>query len=164
MARYYTGIGSRETPDSVLNQMFGIAADLADQGYILRSGAAEGADSAFEGGAADLDSIEIYLPWKGFENRHGRGYIPPEEIEANFRKGAKRIASEVHPQWSNLTDGTQKLHTRNVYQILGRDLKTPSEFVICWAKPTRDGLVKGGTRTAVAIARRHNIPVINLHV
>ena len=48
---HYAGIGSRKTPDDVLAFMQRIAQWLAKRNYILRSGAAQGADTAFENGA-----------------------------------------------------------------------------------------------------------------
>ena len=46
--KYYTGIGSRETPKDIMQLMSKLAYKLASEGYILRSGAAQGADTAFE--------------------------------------------------------------------------------------------------------------------
>ena len=44
---YYTGIGARTTPNDVLKDMTNIASNLEQSGFILRSGGANGADSAF---------------------------------------------------------------------------------------------------------------------
>ena len=59
---YYTGIGARNTPDKVLDLFMNIAKYLATKDFTLRSGAANGADSAFEKGC-DISngSKEIYL-------------------------------------------------------------------------------------------------------
>jgi hypothetical protein len=67
----------------------------------------------------------------------------------------------VHPAWDILSQGAQKLHARNVHQILGPDLSrpTPVEFVLCW---TPDAQVVGGTATAIRLAQDRNIPVYNL--
>jgi len=156
----YTGIGSRETPEEILLIMRQLAARLARVGYILRSGAAEGADSAFEAGARDADgSMEIYLPWKGF-NQNGSAFTSPS-LEAS------QLASRIHPAWPNLSHGARKLHARNAHQVLGIGLKTPSAFVVCW---TRDMAIcrdecssaTGGTGTAIKIASDHGIPVLNM--
>lgn len=57
----YAGIGSRKTPKNVLDFMFEIGKELALLGYVLRSGGAEGADSAFEKGADSVKGMkEIY--------------------------------------------------------------------------------------------------------
>lgn len=59
--------------------------------------------------------------------------------------------------------------TRNVYQVLGLDLKTPSKALFCYAQPTKNkqGIVtgvKGGTNTAVQLVMKHNIPIYNFYV
>ncbi len=46
--KYYSGIGSRETPDDIIDVMKQLGKKLADQGWILRTGGAKGADQAFE--------------------------------------------------------------------------------------------------------------------
>ena len=59
--------------------------------------------------------------------------------------------------------------TRNVYQVLGLDLKTPSCVLFCYAQPTknRQGVVtgvKGGTNTTVQLAMKHDIPIYNFYL
>ena len=147
----YTGVGSRKTPDNVLLHMMELASGLEELDYILRSGAAQGADMAFEAGIKASDNIEIYLPWRGFEDHATGSYdIMPE---------AFTIASVVHPAWDKLKQGGQKLHARNAHQVLGSNLLKPSKFVICW---TPNGKEVGGTRTAIKIAQLRSIPVYNL--
>jgi hypothetical protein len=150
MAKYYTGIGSREAPQDALKQMEALAGRLARYGYVLRSGGAPGADSAFENGCGS-GSKEIYLPWAYFNNNPSHLYEITNE--------ALSLAATIHPAWNNLSYPVQKLHARNCYQVLGKDLKTPSEFVVCW---TVGGKVKGGTATAINLAKKFNIQVYNL--
>jgi hypothetical protein len=146
---YYAGIGSRETPPEILLRMTKGAAWLSSKGYTLRSGGAPGADSAFEAGA---ESKEIYLPWRGFNGNPSPLYtITPEAL---------KIAAEHHPAWDHCSSAAQKLHARNVHQILGKDLKTPVHFVLAW---TKDGGATGGTGQAIRIARRCEIPVFNFY-
>lgn len=153
MNRYYTGIGSRQTPKEIIVQMIDLASKLANLGYILRSGGAMGADSAFETGCDSVyGNKEIYLPWKNFNNNKSNFYGIPEE--------AFEITRTIHPAWQNLTRGGRNLHARNIMQILGNDLKTPSKFVICW---TKNGQLIGGTRTALVLANQYNIPIYNLY-
>ena len=151
---YYTGIGSRSTPNQVQTQMINIASALAAKGYTLRSGGASGADTAFYRGCIlGKGDKEIYLPWGGFNGSISTLYPPSEE--------AYEIAKAIHPAWIHLTDGGRALHARNIHQVLGKDLNSPSEFVICW---TPDGKEKGGTRTAIVLAKQRNIRVYNLAV
>ena len=71
------------------------------------------------------------------------------------------IASEVHPAWDRCNEWARGMHSRNCHQILGYDLQSPVDAVICW---TPDGAVVGGTATAIRIAMKYNIPVFNLGV
>lgn len=145
---YYTGIGSRETPFEILTLMTRIAQRLAARGWTLRSGGADGADSAFERGAGDK---QIYLPWPRFNGNSSRFTSPtPAALE---------MAADFHPAWDRCSQGARKLHARNCHQVLGIDLATPSTLVICW---TRGGSGAGGTGQALRIARAHDIPIFDL--
>jgi len=157
---YYTGIGSRETPDMILNCMANEAYNFAMEGYVLRSGGANGADTAFEEGCDSmLGGKEIYIPWPEFNDR------PHSETDLYPKKWSQwselfEIAEKFHPAWNNLSIGGKKLHARNVCQVLGFDLKTPSDFVMCW---TKNGKACGGTGQAIRIAEHYGIKVINLY-
>lgn len=153
-ALVYTGVGSRETPPEILAWMAKIGAWMARQGFILRSGAAGGADRAFETGCDREHGLkEIYLPWTGF-NGHSSQLCTVGE-------GALKLAAEMHPAWGRCSQGARKLHARNGYQVLGADLRTPSNMLVCW---TPGGAGGGGTGQAIRIARKHAIPVFDLAV
>lgn len=147
--RYYTGIGSRNTPEEVQREFVCIAKFLAMHGLTLRSGGAKGADSAFEIGCNIVKgNKEIYLPWRGFENSTSDLIVTQEK--------AFLIAEMYHPYWSRLSPGVRKLQARNSHQVLGKDLETPSDLVICY---TPNGSGKGGTGQALRIAKDKNIPI-----
>ena len=147
----YTGIGSRETPLSVIEKFIKpIANKLSERGYTLRSGGADGADKAFEDN--HYGKKEIYLPWYNF-NRN-------ESLNYKICDKAYDLASKIHPVWGNLSHGGKKLHARNCYQVLGINLDKPSDMIICW---TPGGEDVGGTRTAIKLAKLNNIPVINIY-
>jgi hypothetical protein len=146
----YAGIGSRETPKEVQKKMTEIASRLSLLGYVLYSGGADGADEAFELGASHRT---IFLPWDGFNGKSADGndyVVPPTNLE---------LAERFHPKPSGLSRGGLALMSRNSYQVLGPDLKSPVDFVLCW---TKDGKASGGTGQAIRIAKAHNIPVFNL--
>lgn len=145
--KLYTGIGSRETPAQVLNLMTFWAVQLNTAGYALRSGAARGADEAFEKGAGNAK--EIYLPWLSFNN-HSSGQV--------YTDAAYEMASHYHPAWQTCNYAARKLHARNCHQILGLDLETPSEFVLCY---TKAGKRTGGTGQALRIASDYGIPIFD---
>ena len=149
----YAGIGSREAPNEVLVVMEKLGHSLAKKGFTLRSGAAQGSDTAFEKGCDSASGKkEIYLPWKGFNDSESNLY--------GISHGARELAFEFHPNLYALSDGAIKLMCRNGYQILGSNLKTRSLFVVCY---TKDGKASGGTGQAIRIAEAYNIPVFNLH-
>lgn len=170
--KHYTGIGSRETPKDIMQLMSKLAYRLASEGYILRSGAAQGADAAFEEGARNFafeNSVDmsapllaqIYIPWDSFAK--------PEEYYKDWYKVLDRmsnkdkayeIASQTHPAWEKCSRGAKALHARNVYQVLGSSLDSPSQFLVCWAKTYPNGRPKGGTATAWNLAE--NVGVTHL--
>jgi hypothetical protein len=164
--KIYTGIGSRETPEDIKEVMRWCANRLFHKGYTLRSGGAPGADQAFEQGAALADPnrsliqarVEIYLPWKSFEENN-RSWILPKRIEPQAE--AFETAERFHPSWNFLKQGAKKLHARNVHQILGANVTTPilSDFVICWTKGAKAG---GGTGQAIRIANNYKVPIYDL--
>lgn len=145
--QHFTGIGSRQTPAYVCEVMKKITPICNNSGFILRSGGADGADSAFE---ADAVYKEIYLPWERFNNNNSTLF--------GVCHGAIDIAKKIHPRWDSLSSGAKKLHARNIYQVLGKSLDTPSKFVIAY---TEGGELIGGTRTALVLATQYNIPIFN---
>jgi hypothetical protein len=160
--KYYTGVGSRKTPRHIQRQMFRYAEKLAKTGYVLRSGAAEGADYAFEIGCNHAGGKkEIYIPWNGFQSRQSGapGTFVLDDYPISIVEGAIALAMGVHHNWDDLTRGGKKLHCRNVFQVLGHNIRTPSQFVICW---TPGGRIGRGTATAIKIAQAFKVPVYNL--
>ena len=151
--KYYAGIGSRKTPAATLLDMTCLANNLECRGFILRSGGAAGADSAFEAGVSDPHNAKIYLPWSGFNNN------PSALTHASF--DAFVMAENYHPAWNRLSQAGRKFHARNCHQMLGTDLDSPVDFVICW---TPGGATTGGTGQALRIAIDKDIPIFNMAI
>lgn len=157
----YTGVGSRTAPHIICE----IATQFArTKREIMRSGAAERMDAAFEAGAANT---EIYLPWKGFM-QHRTGIYEYTEEQIQF---AEYLVWKVYPVLvQNKTH--MELFRRNVFQCVGQasciEDADPSKFLLCW---TPDGCVDmasykwgetGGTGVAIMVAREFDIPVFNM--
>ena len=164
---YYAGIGSRTTPAEILSLMKKIARRAAEQSWTLRSGAAPGADTAFEIGAdAARGEKEIYLPFENYRGRSTRekGVFVPKML-GNYQQAVK-LADKYHPDFSSLDDYQEHI-IRDGYQVLGQDLNTPVKLVICW---TEDGCLShqdrtaltGGTGQAISLASDRNVPIYNL--
>lgn len=149
--KYYTGIGARDTPKTIQDIMVKVAENLSDNDWILRSGGAKGSDQAFEFGCDNVNGDkEIYLPWPKFENSKSNLIVSDDN--------AFNIAEEYHPYWHNLSQGARKLQARNSHQVLGGDLNTLSNIVLCY---TKDGKGKGGTGQAIRIAKAYDIPIFD---
>jgi hypothetical protein len=71
-----------------------LARRLDELGFVLRSGGADGADSAFEDGAKNK---QVFLPWEGFNGRESEFTSPLSE--------AFRVAEIVHDGWLYLKPG-----------------------------------------------------------
>lgn len=141
---FYTGVGSRNTPEYVLDDLASIARRLYLLGYVLRSGGAKGADSAFasavpKGRRVIYTPKDEILPWAFWE--------------------AQRHVPENLPPFSQWKEYTRRLIARNMMQVLGMRGDSPSEFLVCW---TPAGLEDGGTGYALRCATAHGVPTYNL--
>lgn len=168
----WTGIGSRNVPPDKRDLMVSLAYFLTERGGKLYTGSAPGSDDHFEEGAImagrelqPTDFLESWLPWWNFEGRRedGQSYFVIRDTELEFAKHIL-IDSGVCTWINNLRQSIQKLFCRNVYQVLCSDW-TKTDFVIFYAEEDRaKGVVKGGTRIAVYLARHLDIPCFNLYM
>jgi hypothetical protein len=136
----------------MLPVMTELAKELAAMGYTLRSGAAEGPDSAFEAGAGNKKNI---FP--------GTAKTGEREL---------KIAREVHPNVAALDRSKNpafvwNLMARNTNQVFGKNLDTPVDFVLAYTPDnltdyTKRTIDSGGTGQAIDMASRKGIPVINM--
>jgi hypothetical protein len=164
--KYYAGIGSRETPENVLLLMKDIAAFLAKDNFVLRSGHAEGADYYFELGAiSEGGGMEIIIPWDGFNKNNPayhnpqKGYYAMDSFSSEIQKISMDYVYKYHPNPHRLSRPMVKLMQRNSLQVLGLDMNTPVKFVIAYTKNGEGG---GGTGQAIRIARSNNLPIWDL--
>jgi len=181
----YAGVGSRETPIDVMEKMNEISKWLEAEGYSLNSGHANGADKAFEGVRMKYDTTtgipvrnkQINGNWISTDKN---GNVIPENNlkfhnpeykitnkniftadDANDK--VRTIAKEIHPAGANLSGYSLDLHARNTFQVFGKNLDKPVDFVIFYAKESKNPLrPDGGTGQAVEMARRKGIPTVNM--
>lgn len=151
--RIVTLIGTRKPPIEFHDLMREIGLAFSNRGFIARSGGAIGCDTLFLE-KYDPSLKVVYRPddsGNGINVQRHKNYY---EFEL--------IASRFHVAWEFMRVGDQNLHARNVPQVLGLDLQTPSDLVVYCANESGNGVVSGGTATAVKIARHHNIKTINI--
>lgn len=152
---FYAGIGSRETPLDVLQQMKEVASELEQAGYVLRSGAAPGADRAFASGVQNSKNLKEYFVEEFKNNTYGN------------QKQTLDLAKEVHPAFDALSSDGVPYIARDAYQVFGGHLDSPSAFILCWTKDAVTSYEQttadtGGTGQAIRLASRKGIPVINM--
>ena len=209
----YAGIGSRETPIEIQSKMSKVAKMLEEKGYTLRSGGADGADFAFEKGLAKTSkNKEIYLANTDYRNK-ATGQFYNDRSEAGFKNEstdfiyedkfpnanrkylgdsqkdtAAKLVEELHPNGKRLKEGIVKnLMARNAFQVFGKELNSPSDFLLVWTPINDKGEVvtehnqraydkdkkakledgvptfdTGGTGQAISYASLKGIPVINM--
>jgi len=142
----YAGIGSRETPEEILNILRQIVIQLENMGFTVNTGNAKGADAVFRNTAKKKNV-----------------FYPKDATDVS-----KEIALEIHPNPEALKriKGGIELMARNTNQIFGQNLDTPVDFVIAYDKSGWEGQGQrpesGGTNQAIDMAYRKGIPVINI--
>jgi hypothetical protein len=139
-----------------------LAIDYAKQGYILRSGNAEGADAFFQEGANSVSpsSVELYLPWANYNSRriHINNRIYFEFKNDEQKKDVFDICEKHHFCWAETSPAAKLFAARCVQIILGRDLDDPVDFVECYTDHPRGA---GGTALSLRVALAYNIPATN---
>jgi hypothetical protein len=171
MTKYWTAVGSREVPAAIADLQVLIGACMTSKGYILRSGNANGSDYNFQRGAQSVSPphCDIYLPWASYNrelNKAGSSYITPTDAQMEFAGGLLEDTG-VMPYYKSIkSEHAKKMHSRNVYQVIGvyDQPREVSRVCIYYAPLDKDGNVMGGTRTAVGLSKYYEIPTFNLFV
>lgn len=166
MRKYYTGIGSSNSKRSkakkynpplyALEMAKEIGLKMAQKDWILRSGGATGMDMAFESKVPRNKKVIYKVDDFDFSSENYD--FCRKEIESVIDKGYDLDGYSKY---------AQLLLLRDVNQILGcpstNDFMVKSRFVICWTPHTDYTKADiGGTRFAIRIALKYDVPVFNL--
>lgn len=164
---YVALVGSRDASLDDLELMIRLGRTFVDLGFEDSSGDAFGIDRAGWVGARqsyryDPDRQRIYLldSWKNRNRAKEFGFIIAQDHPEHWVL-AEQMAFEARGSWGGLPHQYQRdLHIRNVYQIYGHTMDDPVEALI-YAAPVSGNpaneRVRGGTNTALQIAKRANI-------
>jgi hypothetical protein len=170
----YAGIGSRETPQEVLDKMTEVAKYLDGLGYTLNTGktftAKPSNDPKYQKqyeerlAFSKKNNGKVGLDEEGADRAFSLGTTKKNLFGVNAPVGKKEMSvmEEIHPSPDRLKEGGKKLMARNTNQIFGENLNTPVDFVLFYAKETKGIRPEGGTGQAVEMARRKGIPTINM--
>ena len=152
----YAGIGSRNAPITIIRRSSQIAKRLEHQWFVLYTGGAYGMDTAFMAGT------QFYKCFMPSSYHNGRISNRLDLIDCSSLTNwheANKFVIKYHPNVPALKPYSKTLMARNSYCILGQDLNSPVDFVLCW---TPNGEDVGGTAQGIRIARDWNIPIFNL--
>lgn len=169
--QYILTVGSRETPEDILELMVYMGWYFTTLGIGISSGDAVGADRAFWHGSVQasnyVDGINrIYLAKEGINGRYSsEGLDFHNALNYDTYEQAKALALQARGSWHGLTDWGIGQHLRNVYQVLGHTLDNPAKCMFYWAPPSGNKeKVTGGTNTALQLAIKNDIqPRINFY-
>lgn len=162
MERYYTGIGSNSTPIDILAKMETLSSYFAVIGYTLRSGNLSSVDLSFEKGCLrESGKKELWMP------KPYNGIKRNRTILCDPSKKHIELASSYSLDWENLSDRNKLARAATVGKVLGRDMNSPVDFVLCW---TIDGCERsekvskktGDLGLAINICQSIDIPIFNL--
>jgi hypothetical protein len=164
--RWITGVGSRDTPEAIQPLVATLVRALAARGYGFRSGGARGADTMFENAAGSAGAeLQVFVTGRRARSPH---HTPMLTMPTAIQEEAAAIAAAHHPVWPKLDEWEKALHTRNVPQVLGPTLRSPSKALVCWAPRSEldeQGRLKnvgGGTGQAARVAYAYGVPSYNL--
>lgn len=152
----YAALSNKNAPEEVVETMRRLVHKLNDEGYTLRTAGNEGPEESLE---AQTEQKEVHIPWKGFNNRESR-------FNRNDNN-AIEIVQAFHPTFASLKPAVQAIIARSAHVILGKDLRSPVRFLVCWSEDglenAKDRSIKSGYMgMPVAVANSLSIPVFNL--
>lgn len=152
--RKFACIGSRDTPVEFISLMEDVGEYIARQnGCVIATGNAKGADQAFARGGNRVDPMRVwlYLPWGTYESQ---AVVWGNKSVTDMEPGTRLIAARNHPNWENLSFGVKRLMIRNASIVMG------SSLVIAYLNHSRKG--GGGTGHGWRIAEDLGIDRIDL--
>ncbi len=168
-----TMVGSRKVEPHQRDVMLELGKGFCEQGCEYRSGLAGGNDLASyigykHGENYDPALVSNYVvKHRFFHDEYAKGTTKAlSDFTPKLIETARKLAEEARGSWHGLDDWGIDLHTRNAFQVLGDDLESPSDLIVLGSEPIGKSedysKVKGGTNTAFRIAKKFNIPHLNV--
>lgn len=161
----YAGIGPRNTPMAVQEQMTIIGVEMYKMGFILSSGDGIAADQAW---AEEVppEATRIFVVEPKPNCPHGQVPVWTQEqydfANKHFEMHRWDKARNAPMPLSSQNEYVQGLFCRNLNILLGADLNTPVNFVAYWYGEDRPAGWAGGTGHTVSMAFELGIPCFNI--
>ena len=134
--KLYAGTGDRKTPLKIQNLLQNYIKILNERNYMLRTGSESGTQTFMKTLADKVEVMDI--------------------PEANHLVYAANRSHYV--LWSHNGNRVKKKYARDTLILLGDNLATPPEFLLCWCNIN----IKGGSVFSIRLAKEHNIPIYNI--
>ena len=152
----YVITSNKETPSSILEDIRQLVKKLDGLGYVARTDGMDGVDVEVQ---KITENIELYLPWKGFNNKESKLYYNDTTT--------MQAAKTYHPTFDNLKPAVQAFLGKNARMVLGNKLNSNALFLLCWsedgAELKKDVVARtGNIGHTILIANSIGIPVFNL--
>ena len=163
MTKAIACIGSRGLKVSEVLACESIGRAIAERGWELHTGNAQGADQAFARGANQVNPelVHLHLPWFKYERQvivPGNVVRTVEDLNNDDLNVYADFARRNHPAWSHLSQGVRKLMVRNGMIVMPR-IDEPVNVTIAWPSDKTGG---GGTGQGMRMSHEKKITLIDL--
>lgn len=162
----YAAIGSRSLSPLQIALCRKVGVVMAQKGWTLHTGAAQGADQAYAVGALTAGGrVMLHLPWDTYERKwvaEARSRFPSKvrsqavESSPHYHK-AESSVFVFHPAAEHLSRSVILLHARNYNIICPSGDDQAVGFVVAFPGPRGGGTIQG-----VRVADCLGVPVVRL--
>ena len=157
----FTIFTTDNVPSDINEKFYKIAKSLLDKGYIFRYNGDSNNELFKKIIMYKPNNIEIYLPWKKFN----------KDVSATLNKPydqAFHHAAHYHKGYKKLPPVARFFLARDIHCILGKNLKSPINMLLCYSPDgveTRDKIefkTTGNVSFPISVCHDINIPIFNL--
>lgn len=148
----------RDFPQEAKTSLYNIASKLIAKGITVRI---NGDDAEFVSKVSALSTkhVEVYIPWKNFNNIESKYYFNSAT--------SKHLANKHFSAWDKIPDAVKAMMARNVRMIFGDKNNSITLCLITW---TKDGASKvseltkesGKASFIIRVAGSYSFPVLNI--
>lgn len=152
----YLVASNEDVPQETLDQFKRLAHELESKDFIARNLGASTVDDIVR---QETNKGETILPWRNFRELDSKLYYSTPQ--------AHDIAKQFHQAYDKMKDTVKGFLARNVRGVLGKDLKSPIMFLICYSSDGAERAADVSSSTGlishiINIADAMLIPVFNL--
>lgn len=148
----------REFPSEIKNSLYNISSKLIAKGITIRI---NGDDKDFLTKLQALSDIhiEVYIPWRNFNEINSKHYFNTAT--------SKDLARKHFPGYDRITDAVKAMLARNVRMIFGDNNKSIALCLITWSKDGASRISEvtketGKSSFIIRLASSYGFPVINI--